>query len=79
VVVQAFIYLALAAFFVYAAIRTLRSPERQAGIRFRPWTYRRVEHTPTERDIRNARFLGYLFLVLATLALGAGIADLLHR
>jgi hypothetical protein len=77
-VVQAAFYLAVAAFFAYAGVRTLRSPERQAGIRFQPWTYRRVEYTPTERDVRNARLLGYFLLVVATLALGIGMADLLH-
>ena len=76
--VQAAVYLAAAAFFAYAGVRTLRSPQRQAGIRFRPWTYRRVEYTPTERDIRNARLLGYFLLVVATLMLAVGIADLLH-
>ena len=62
-------WLLAAGFFLYAGIRTLRSPERQAAIRFRPWTYRRVDYRPEPRDIRNAKILGVFLVAVAVVAL----------
>ena len=66
---QAFLLLVIAALTTFGGIRALVAPATSSANRFQPWTYRRIEHTPTDRDIRNEKALGALLLIITCAAL----------